>query len=35
MALTKITYADKVALEQQPSVAAANKVQDTDLNTIK
>ena len=30
-----ITYDDKVALNPQPSVAAENKVQDSDMNEIK
>lgn len=35
MALNKITYTDKVALSPQPSVAAINKVSDSDMNEIK
>lgn len=35
MALNKITYTDKVALSPQPSVAAVNKVTDSDMNEIK
>lgn len=35
MALNKITYTDKVALSPQPSVAAVNKVSDSDMNQIK
>ena len=35
MALTKITYTDKVALSPQPSVASVNKVTDADMNEIK
>lgn len=35
MALAKITYADKVKLEDQPSVADANKIKDSDMNEIK
>lgn len=35
MALNKITYTDKVALSPQPSVAAVNKVSDSDMNEIK
>ena len=35
MALNKITYDTKVALSPQPSVAAANKVTDSDMNSIK
>lgn len=30
-----ITYEDKVALDEQPSVADINKVKDTDMNQIK
>ena len=35
MALTKITYTDKVSLEDQPSVAEVNKVTDANMNEIK
>lgn len=35
MALTKITYDNKVALNPQPSVANTNKCTDSDLNEIK
>lgn len=35
MALNKITYDTKVALNPQPGVAAANKVSDSDMNEIK
>lgn len=35
MALNKITYTDKVALNPQPSVADENKCTDSDLNQIK
>jgi len=35
MALSKITYNDKVALNPQPSVANENKCTDNDLNQIK
>lgn len=35
MALNKITYDNKVALNPQPSVANINKVSDTDMNEIK
>ncbi len=35
MALTKITWADKTALNPQPSVARENKCTDDDLNEIK
>lgn len=35
MALAKITYADKVKLEDQPSVADANKIKDSGMNEIK
>lgn len=35
MALTKITYDTKVALDPQPGVANANKVSDSDMNEIK
>lgn len=35
MALNKITYTDKVALNPQPSVADENKCTDSDLNEIK
>ena len=35
MALTKITYDTKVALDPQPSVANINKVSDSDMNEIK
>ena len=31
----QITYADKVALNVNPEIAAINKVQDTDMNEIK
>lgn len=33
--MAKITYADKVALNVNPGVAAINKVQDSDMNEIK
>lgn len=35
MALSKITYDTKVALDPQPSVANINKVSDSDMNEIK
>jgi hypothetical protein len=35
MALNKITYEDKVAINPQPSVADKNKVSDADMNEIK
>jgi hypothetical protein len=35
MALTKITYATKTALNPQPSISAENKVTDADMNEIK
>lgn len=35
MALSKITYDTKVALNPQPSVADVNKVTDDDMNEIK
>lgn len=35
MALTKITYDNKVSLNPQPSVANVNKCTDSDLNEIK
>ena len=33
--MAQITYADKVALNVNPEIAAINKVQDTDMNEIK
>ena len=33
--MAKITYDDKVALNEEPSVAAINKVSDNDMNEIK
>ena len=33
--MSKLTYTNKVALSVNPSVAAANKVQDSDMNSIK
>ena len=33
--MSKLTYTNKVALSENPSVAAANKVQDSDMNSIK
>lgn len=33
--MSKLNYANKVALSENPSVAAANKVQDSDMNSIK
>lgn len=33
--MAKITYADKVALNPQPSIANENKVTDSDMNEIK
>lgn len=33
--MANITYADKVALNENPSIAAINKVSDTDMNQIK
>lgn len=35
MALTKITYTDKVSLDDQPSVAEVNKITDSNMNEIK
>ena len=35
MALNKITYDNKVALDPQPSIANVNKCTDSDLNEIK
>ena len=35
MALSKITYATKVALNPQPSIADENKVTDANMNEIK
>lgn len=35
MALSKITYATKVALNPQPSIAEENKVTDANMNEIK
>lgn len=35
MALSKITYDTKVALDPQPGVANINKVSDSDMNEIK
>jgi hypothetical protein len=35
MNLNQITYNDKVALNENASVAAINKVQDSDMNEIK
>lgn len=35
MAVTKIQYENKVALEDDPSVAEINKVTDTNMNEIK
>ena len=33
--MSKLNYTNKVALSENPSVAAANKVQDSDMNSIK
>lgn len=33
--MSKLNYTNKVALSVNPSVAAANKVQDSDMNSIK
>lgn len=33
--MSKLTYTNKVALSENPSVAAINKVQDSDMNSIK
>ena len=33
--MANITFADKVALNENPSVADINKVKDTDINQIK
>lgn len=33
--MAQITYADKVALNENPNINAINKVQDTDMNEIK
>lgn len=35
MAVTKIQYQNKVAIEDDPSVAEINKVTDTNMNEIK
>lgn len=35
MAVTKIQYENKVAIEDDPSVAEINKVTDTNMNEIK
>lgn len=35
MAVTKIQYENKVALEDDPSVAEINKVTDTNMNELK
>lgn len=35
MALSKLTYATKVALNPQPDIANENKVTDSDMNEIK
>ena len=35
MALSKLTYATKVALNPQPDIADENKVTDSDMNEIK
>jgi hypothetical protein len=35
MAITKIQYQNKVAIEDDPSVAEINKVTDTNMNEIK
>ena len=35
MAVQTITYTDKVALNENPSVALINKVTDDDMNEIK
>ena len=35
MAVTKIEYQNKVAIEDDPSVAEINKVTDTNMNEIK
>lgn len=35
MAVTKIEYSNKVALEDDPSVAEINKVTDNNMNEIK
>lgn len=35
MAVTKIQYSNKVAIEDDPSVAEINKVTDTNMNEIK
>ena len=35
MALSKITFEDKIALNPQPEVAEVNKVTDSDMNQIK
>lgn len=33
--MAKITYTDKVALEEEASIADINKVRDDDMNEIK